>query len=259
MPIFEFELARVEDVAPWGELGAQSLSWFALTLGRFQIVLDEQVLFRYTDEIMYHWSASYRDAEYQVAAFARDILGSVAAAVTRLPPRIERLASNWELLTELEKPIDDDSEVVNDLWYAAWRWLGERSPCTSYLVAHPKIQIVRVVEELHIHWDNRERQINGLQVWTARQGVYIMSVEAFLHECRDFAGRLLSAMADRIAGIEAGLMKPQVEVSTNSLQEQHETWRGEFAAYFDQYQPDIPWHEAEFALLAIAARKGICI
>ncbi len=259
MGIFEFELARVEDVAPWGEPGDQSLSWFALTLGKFHMVMGEQVLFRYTEEIMRHWAASGRDADYQVAAFARDILGSVAAAVAPLPPTIERLASNWKSLKELEKPIDDDSEAVNDLWYAAWRWLGERSPCTPYLVAHPKIQLVRVGNKLCIHWDNRERQIDGLPVWTAQHGVHIMSVEDFLEECRDFAGRLLSAMTDRIAGIEARLMKPQIEVSTNSLLDQHETWRAEFASYFHEYQPDIPWHEAELSLLAIAERKGICI
>lgn len=256
MALFEFDLARVEDILPWGEPGEQSLSWFALTDGRFRMVVGEQVLFRYTDEILSHWGKSERDADYQVAAFARDVLGSVAAAVAPLTPRIARLASDWQLVTELKKPFDD-VRAVDDLWYEAWRWLGERSPWTSYLVACPTFQFVRVGDEIRIHWDNRNLSIDGIPVWTAKQGVQVMSVEAFLEESSDFSRRLLSAMHDRIAGIESGTMKPQIEVSTSSLRQQHETWRAEFASYFGEYQPDIPWQETEKALLAIAEKKGL--
>jgi hypothetical protein len=256
MALFEFDLANVEDILPWGKPGEQSLSWYALTFGQFRMIVGDQVLFRYTDEISSHWGCSERHADYQVAAFVRSILGCVAAAVAPLPPRIERLASNWQLLMELEKPIDD-MRAVDDLWYDAWRWLGERSPSTSYLVACPRFQFVRVGDELRIHWDNREQEIDGLPVWTARQGVRIVSVEAFQEECREFVRRLLSNMHERIAGIEAGSMKPQVEVSTSSLKEQHETWRAEFATYFADYQPDVQWEEAENALQAIAEKKGL--
>lgn len=157
---------------------------------------------------------------------------------------------------ELEKPIDD-VRTTDDLWYDAWRWLGERSPSTSYLAACPKFQLVRIGPELRIHWDNRRQSIDGLPVWTARQGVHVMSVAVFLEECRDLVRRLLTAMHERIAGIEAGTMQPQVEVSISSLKEQHETWRGEFASYFAEYQPDVPWEETENALLALAEKKGL--
>jgi len=256
MAMFEFELARVEDILPWGKPGELSLSWFALTFGYFRMSVGGQVLFRYTDELLSHWGESERDADYQIAAFARDILGSAAPAVAPLPPIIERLVSDWQLLAELQRPIDDDLELVDDRWYVAWRWLNVRSPSTWYLVAHPRLQFVRVGDELRIHWDNREQLIDGLPVWTAQQGVHVMSVDAFLEECRDFAQRLLSAMHDRIAGIEGGAMKPQVEVSTGSLYEEHEMWRGEFESYFREYQPDIQWQETENALKAIAERKG---
>ncbi len=52
-------------------------------------------------------------------------------------------------------------------------------------------------------------------------------------------------------------MTPQVEVSTSSLRQQHETWRAEFASYFGEYQPDISWQETEKALLAISEKKGL--
>jgi hypothetical protein len=258
MAMFQFELARVEDIIPWGEPGNQSLSWFALTYGRFQMVVGEQTLFRYTQELSSHFENVGYDAEYQIAAFVRDILGSVAAAVARLPPRIERLASSWELLAELRKPIEDDSELSEDLRYEAWRWLGERSPWCAYLVAEPRLHFVRVEDEIRIQWDNRDRVIDGLPVWTARYGGHVIPVEAFLQECRACAQRLLSSMEVRIGGIEAGTTAPRIGVSTSSLREQHAVWRAEFESYFRlAYQPEVSWQRAESALQVIAAKKGI--
>jgi hypothetical protein len=45
--------------------------------------VGEDFLFRYTPEVLAHWGIDpeSRDADYQVAAFARDVLGSVAAGM----------------------------------------------------------------------------------------------------------------------------------------------------------------------------------
>ncbi|HEV7238920.1 MAG TPA: DUF5984 family protein [Thermoanaerobaculia bacterium] len=259
MALFEFELAAVEDITPWDQAGSQGLSWFALTDGLFRIPAGEQVLFRYSDEILSHWGTKTRNASYMIAALARDILGSVGPGAAPLPESIARLASDWELLARLRKESAafKDDDAAEDLSYTAWRWLGERSPWTSYLVANPNISFVRIGDDVHIHWDNREKLVDGLPVWTARQGVHVLPVETFLAESRDFATRLLTAMDERIAGIEAGTMRPQVGVSVPSLRQQHETWRSEYASYFEEYEPDIPWDETEAALHTIAEKSGI--
>jgi hypothetical protein len=262
MALFEFELAKVEDIIPWGAPGQESLSWFALTDGWFRILVGEQVLFRYTEEILSHWGgASARDADYQVAAFADDVLGTIAAAVAPLPREIERLASSWDLLTALRAPAkgDDESEQAHDRSYTAWRWLGERSPWASYLVAHPNFQFVRIGNELRIHWDNRDRIVDGIPVWTAQRGVYAMPVEKFLDESRSFGARLLDSMSDRITEIAAGRIRPRVEVSLVSLREQHERARATFASYFREYEPDVPWGETVEALHLIAKARQLSI
>jgi hypothetical protein len=258
MALFEFELARVEDIVPWEGQKGPYLSWFALTDGRFWMPVGDQVLFEYSDEIMAHWTMSVRHADYQVAAFAREVLGSLAAAVARLPERIERLASNWSVLRALEQEPNpaNDSDEDDDTAYTAWRWLGERSPFSGYLVANPRFQFVRVSGELRIHWNMRDRVVDGHRVWTAKEGTHAMPVDLFVSECRDFANRLLAAMDERIAGLEAGTLKAQVGVNASSLREQHETWRAEFASYFlREYEPDIAWHEAESALQVIAKKR----
>jgi hypothetical protein len=80
MALFEFELDRVEDIQPWGKPGDLSLSWFALTCGRFRINVGDQILFRYTDEIQRHWGMQTPDADYQIAAFTSDFIACVAPA-----------------------------------------------------------------------------------------------------------------------------------------------------------------------------------
>lgn len=245
MPLFEFELRPVEEITPWGEGAGRNLSWFALTDGYFRVRAGGDTLFEYTDAVVSHFGLPRREANYQIAAFARDLLGSVAAGVAPLPADVERLASDWERLMELVRRFPEEAE--------AWRWLGERSPWTSYLAAAPRVQFVRMGDVVRIHWDNRECTIDGLPAWTAQYGVHAMAPDAFLAESRDFAARLLGAMEERIAGIEHGVLRPQVPVDAASLRAQHETWRRELESYFRDYEPDVPWGEAEAALRAIGA------
>jgi len=259
MALFEFELARVEDIVPWETADGPGLSWFALTDGQFRMPLGDQVLFEYSDEIMSHWGIVARGAEYQVAAFAREMLGSMAAGAARLPERVERLAADWNSLTKLRGEVipADQSEEADEIAYTAWRWLGERSPWASYLVASPNFQFIRVGAEVRIHWDNRDRVVDGCSVWSAQVGVCVMPVEAFVSECRDFATRLLVKMYSRIEEIEKEAVRAQVVVNPASLRVQHETWRAEFDSYFREYAPDIAWQDTERALQVIAERQGL--
>jgi len=255
MALYEFELLPVEQITPWGEPGNFSLSWFALTLGVFRMRADDQVLFRYTDQIREHWGGTFQDADYQLAAFVREMLGSVPSAMAPLPPLIERLASDWELLTLL---VNSSDGAQSDRSYSAWRWLGERSPWTSYLAEYPRLSFLRVGDQVRVCWDNTQRSVDGISVWTAQRGVHAMTVEDFLSESRSFASRLCDAMALRIDQIEAGTARAQIVLDVASLRRQHEEMREEFESALNrEYIPDIPWDEAETALREEAAALGI--
>lgn len=261
MALFEFELDPVEQIVPWGLPDKPNLSWFALTLGQFRMPVGEQALFRYTDEISSHFGNISRDCDYQIASIARDILGSVAPGVTSLPPFFECLASNRRLLDQLASfiPNKDDPDDLHDAYYTAWRWLGERSPWTSYFVECPEFYFVRIGDRLHIRWNNRKKLIEGMEVWESSYGSQEMSVDEFSSACRDFSQRLLGEMEERISRIETGDSHPQVAVSINSLREQHTEWRKEFDSYFYPKQPDLPWDEAEKDIRKIAAIAGISL
>jgi len=101
--LFEFELAPAKDITPWASDQGPNLSWFALTDGKFWMPVGKQTLFQYSDDVLTYWDTKTSTAEYQIAAFARDMLGSVAAGTARLPKRFEELVKDRERFGELQK------------------------------------------------------------------------------------------------------------------------------------------------------------
>jgi hypothetical protein len=270
MAPFRFELAAIESIAPWGEPSNPNLSWFALTLGDFWIDLGRDELFRYAPCALAAWGVTKPYAEYQIAAFLRDIRSCVAPALAPLPIEIERLAADVYGLAELKSSTRRAADAMgaeegSDLYYAAWRWLGERSPCMAYLVQYPRFHFVRIGDEIEIGYDNRGCLIDGVPVWTAQIGAYRISVEAFAAAVTEVSTALLDAMAERIDDLDRGRAMPQAPIEVASLREQHATWDCELSDKFgvtwelepsDKFgprQPDVSWDETLAALTALGA------
>lgn len=260
MSLFHFELKTVEDIEPWGPPEEPSLSWFALTDGTFRINAGDQKLLEYSPEILAHWKTSTADADYQVAALAREVLGSFGHAIRPLPDTVELLVRNWALLEKLDEQCRDEPDNEGDQSYAAWRWLAERTPWMSYFAATPRISYLRVGDAVEIHWDNTKLLLDGIRVWTASRGTYALPVRDFVGECESFADRLLTAMKGRLVEIEAAKSVPRAPVNVASLWAQHELWKREFEQYLhDEPEPDISWPETQAALRSVAARVGIVL
>jgi len=276
-PLFQFQLAPVEDIKPWvdTEGKSSSLSLYALTDGHFKIVAGNEELLKYTPEIMAHWGISDERADYQVACFARDILSKVPAIISPIPPFFENIIRNEVLFRQLrENPAKSShrlipSEVLDQLElkkanaafrevsYQALRWLGERTIWLNYLAAAPNIWLLRVENEVWIQWDNIDKKRDGIDVWTAQSGTYALSVPAFLAECHGFAERLLGTMESRIVNIEQGLVRAQTLVDTASLRNQLLKFKDEFEKCLcGKYEPDISWDEAEKAVRMLAGQPA---
>lgn len=264
---FEFELAPVEAILPWDPSGERSLSWFMLTDGRFLIPVGEQVLFEYSEEILRRWGRPFdqpaldprflRAANYNVAAFVEMILQLVGAASARLPEKLERLVSRWDLLCQLaELPADVESDKLFKQWAAAWSWLGERRATTGFLAASPTLHMARVGEEVRVHWDSRDRVEDGTGIWTATCGVTALPVEEFLDACRQLSARFLEQMSRRAALIARGEVPVLGVVDPTALWADHDAWTRKFASYFADYRPEVPLEEAERALAVVAASHG---
>ena len=277
--LFQFELAPVERIQPWsGQDGSLSLSLYALTDGHFRISVGEEVLLRYTPEIISHWRLDHQDADYQVACFARDVLDAVSAIISPIPALFENIVRDEVLFRQLqESPTKQPyekvpSSVISELdagkanrdfkedHYDAFRWLDERSIWLNYFTACPNLWFVRVGEEVWVQWDNTNRKFEGIEVWAARRGTYALSVGAFLAECHSFSERLLSAMESRIASIENGSVRAQIPLDSASLRMELLEFKKEFINSLSaKYEPDIDWEEAEEAMRNIALSRGITL
>lgn len=278
--LFQFELAPVENIEPWGDNdgGTLSLSLYALTDGHFRISVGKEALLRYNPEIISRWGLHNEDAGYQVACFASDVLASVSAVIAPIPKFFENIIRDEALFRHLkESPAKHFYEKVpsgvireleagktnsdfRDDHYNAFRWLGERSLWLNYLTAFPDMWFVRVGNEVWIRWDNVNKKFDGIDVWTARQGTYVLPVQAFLAECRSFSERLLSAMESRIVSLENGIVRAQIPVDTSSLRYQLLAFKNEFEKSLSaRYESDIDWEDSEKAMRNIALKSGITL
>jgi hypothetical protein len=259
MATFRFELAAIESIEPWGEPSNPNLSWFALTLGDFWIDLGCDELFRYTPAMLATWGLSKPYADYQIAAFVGDLRSCVAPALAPLPVELERLAADIDGLAELQSSTKRSADAIgtddaSDLYYKAWRWLGERSPWMAYLVQCPRFHFVRIGDEIELGYDNRSCVIDDVPVWTAQIGAHRISVEAFTAEVTEVSAALLDAMAERINDLDGGRAMPQAPVDIASLREQHATWERELSDKFGPGLPDVSWDETFSALVALGAK-----
>jgi len=276
--LFQFELAPVENIEPWGEAenNSLSLSLYALTDGYFRISVGKETLLRYSPEIIARWKMQNKEcASYQVACFARDLFYSTPAIAAPIPVIFEDIVRNESLFAKLQKHTTSKalntvpSSVINELevkktkrdfnqnHYNAFRWLGERSIWLNYLTACPNLWFVRIGDEVWIQWDNVDEKFEGIEVWTARRGTYAMPAQTFVAECHSFAERLLSAMEARIVSIENGTARPKIPLDTGSLRNQLSEFKKEFEKSLQaKYQPDIDWNDAEKAVRAIAHECG---
>jgi len=258
MTPFRFDLAAIESITPWGGPSKPDLSWFALTLGDFWIDLGCDELFRYTSAALAMWGLTKPYADYQIAAFVRDIRTCVGPALAPVPVEIERLAADVQRLANLESAARRAADAMGTakgsrLNYTAWRWLGERSPWMSYLVQYPRFHFVRFGDEIEIGYDNRNCLIDGVPVWTAQIGACRIPVEAFVSAVTEASTALLDAMAARIDDIERGRATPQAPIDVVWLREQHATWERELTESLEPRPPDVPWDKTLAALRALGA------
>src|SRR5579859_7957306 len=101
--LFNFRLRHVDEIAPWGEEGDYSLSWFGLTDGCYWMDCGGQELFRHSDAIIEAWKRSghplsdppYMD--YQIVRLWEDLLEILPAILSPVPQQIlERIKPGRE-------------------------------------------------------------------------------------------------------------------------------------------------------------------
>ncbi len=232
MPLFEFNLRKIEDVRPWGTPPKKSLHWFGLTDGDYHLDVKGKQLFRYSPEILTLWHKQYEAiddtefADYCVVRLWEDILDILPHILEPLPPALFEIIKSPQLQKNFENSIqslasEDEWDEMFDLRCQATQWIWSRKLDTAYLIKGPRIWLFRYEGEIMIRWDNEGEYIDGMQPWSEIQGEEKYSVTDFLFELTLFNDRLMEQMKSRIDYIIRENPIPDVEIDLDSLANDH--------------------------------------
>ena len=257
--LFEFRLQALEKVEPWG--GEEpSLSWFGLSDGWCWWQVGTQELFRYTQPVLDYWAAEYPDlqkpspyVDYQVVRPWEDLLHRLPDILVPIPDDlVERITDTaaWQGLQDRAWAWVEaqDDEHSWDVCNAAFLWWSERKWDAGYLRHPPKVWLWVQADTFHLRWDNRAVTLNGLPVWEATAGEITMPVTAFVEEVRSFHERFMAAMAERVAAVLSGGLRPDIEINLEWLVKEQQDRSSWLTNALNRKPPEQEWDKAHTAI-----------
>lgn len=186
------------EVAPWGRDRA-NLHWFGLTEGWYWIELGDVCLLRFAAD----YEIPYVD--YFVVRLWEDLLQLLPAALEEVPA---------DLVGFLESDDREWGEVESEAADAAMDWWSAREVYFGYLREPPSLRCWRIGDEIAVSWN---APANFAEPRVLRTTI---AVPDFVAAIEEFDRALLSAMADRIAEVEA-VPPVGVELDLDRLRQEH--------------------------------------
>lgn len=225
-PLFDFQLRALNQIQPWGAPEDPYLHWFGLTDGFYWMNVGEQTLLEYSQQVQSQPGAT-RYCNYQVALVHEDLLDMVPHVLAPVPQELQPFISlhsrdsYWEAWTSLDDALLFGNPNL-DLLGDAGSWMGARTLDSLYLSPSARIWMWSDTQDVHIQWDNRDKQWNGSPAWSAQIGSFSLSRADFVNEVSAFHGRFMHLMANRVASIQALGAPPDVRIDLAALeQDQH--------------------------------------
>ena len=120
-----------------------------------------------------------------------------------------------------------DEEKILEAFELANSWQYARQLDAAYLQNAPRIWLWSNERSVIISWDSADILLEGIQVWSAKQGHYHLKRDEFIDEVRAFHHKLMSEMAERVESVCNRWSRPEIFVDTEHLryeQKDRETW-----------------------------------
>jgi hypothetical protein len=226
-PLFNFELAPLECVQPWGKAGQHSLHWFGLTDGQYWIQAGNDTLLEYSELARARVGSRY--CNYQVVRLYEDVMEMIPSVVEPVPASLApylcgEAAHAWEAAYRswyetLQSDIDE--QRFCDLADSATTWIGNRTLDTGYLSPSAQIRLWSDPEHVYIGWDNSLKDFRGSPAWSAGRGSFSLPLVEFISEAVSFHDRLMEQMDARVKRVVAGALPNSVGVDLPGLEREH--------------------------------------
>lgn len=262
--LFNFQLRPIHQVAPWGNEGDYSLSWFGLTDGWYWLKCGDEELFRYADSLLTSWKHEGRQqtdspyVDYQIVRLWEDLLEMLSAVLT--PIHVELLrkiepgiaAAQWrgqiaEIVFPEKGKISLPMEEYFDL---ATTWLQSRKLDVLHLKGGPRIWFWTDGTTMFIRWDNSNLTLDGHSEWASIKGTYYMPLKNFIEEVHSFDRRLISAMEERVQAIQRSWNRPAIRIDKEALLTEQWERAGALSKAFQHVKNRQPptWNEVADAI-----------
>ncbi|MGL4231135.1 MAG: DUF5984 family protein [Casimicrobium sp.] len=234
-PLFDFELFHPSEIHPWMGYDGNDpqLSYDHLSQGYVCFNAGDAKLFEYSSEIVTHWE-------------------KLAALEGQVAQRIPVLADQhiWRVHLDLTdglnrflEPIPEDlkwwmmpqRDAPGSRWLALciYAWNDESAVNCSLLadrvrdgfcgrllqwdrlIQEPQISIWSDGFDVFVSWDNRDRLVEGIPVWTAKVGLQTYTRDDFLREMEDFRVRYFEAMFRQFSLVRTGALQPNIRTDVD--------------------------------------------
>jgi len=234
MSLFEFKLKDLRDVLPWGEAPDLCLHWFGLTDGIYFLNVGNDQLFRASELMLRHWSRQDNSidlnqpyVDYQVVRLYEDLLDILPDILDPVPTTVNKLIDTSSAQKSWYSSLDwyfetDENDELDDLFFNATDWWSFRKLSTLHLSQGPDIWFWRINDTIRIRWDNEQKEIDGIQPWTAITGQYDLPIAAFMEEVESFHTRLMDEMGNRIDILLNNNPIPDIKIDFHGLTKEHE-------------------------------------
>jgi hypothetical protein len=250
LSLFEFELAPVEAIEPWGTPPDLALHWFGLSDGSYHLEIGDARLLEYAPRD--NWP---HFVEYQLARLHEDVLSMLPAVLEPIPSTVTlslrdgSLDSTRRHVWKASESLDGADASLD----VALDAFGSRMLDTLYLKPGAGIWIWSHGSKTVIEWDNRDRLLDGQQVWTATHGRHELARDEFVDEVRSFDRRLMAAMGERVRRARAGWARPDVKLDIERLVAEQAERSGSLQSVLAGGHHTTDWHAVAAALSRIGS------
>ena len=198
--MFNFTLAAINNVRPFGVAPNLSLHWFGLTDGEIHLDFDGVKIYEYSGaSIKALKVSSTKYVSYYIARFVEDFISIFSAINEPIPSELYDLTidisalifSYEEWLAPIENDVDKYLRNSSLLFY----WLDNRKIDSGHLVNGPKIYFFRHDDTIRIVWNTEGLLENGEKIWSASNGHCEMKYDKFVKNGKDFVGNFFNYMS----------------------------------------------------------------
>lgn len=230
--MFLFSLDPVDEIEPWtsgDETDPSSLlTWYALSLGKYGIRVEEKEILRYSDEaisavrVEYPLSNLDPQVHYQVSRLHEELLKILSEVLSPVPEqvarilRVETAVATIVRAEELRDEFEDDDPreaLIDDVLEA----LAERQLDTAFLSPGPLVLFWRDADVIHVEWNGDGDTICKSPAWKFTSGHEVTSADRFLEEVRAFHQSFSREMSSRVTAVKQAWARPEVSIDHDGL------------------------------------------